>query len=83
MKEKSKKEDKLTKKIYDGDEYLKDVFRIYLEQLIIRNACEKYYPKKAFFDTEKFTLHNAETSLYGDKTILDNFQLAKEMTVYL
>ena len=55
MKEKSKKEDKLTKKIYDGDEYLKDVFRIYLEQLIIRNACEQYYPKKAFFDTEKFS----------------------------
>lgn len=58
------------------------MFRIYLEQLIIRNACERYYPKKAILENEKFEYWIVDASLIKS-TILDKLELAKEMTLYL
>ena len=51
--------------------------------MIIRNACERYYPKQAIFNNERFSEMNVSKGNLDGKTILDNLELAQEMTEYL
>ena len=71
------------KRRYNGNDYSRDVFRIFIEQMIIRNACERYYPKQAILKNEQFSEMNFSSGYLDGKTILDNLKLAQEMTEYL
>jgi len=51
--------------------------------MIIRNACERYYPKQAILKNEQFSEMNFSSGYLDGKTILDNLKLAQEMTEYL
>lgn len=70
-------------KYYDGDAFKRDVFKIFVDQLIIRNACKRYYPKKAIWKYENFHSKSYIGFMERERTILDNLDLAKEMSAYL